>query len=265
MIQSWEVKPSGFDGLNIMQHRPEEGGAHGGNQVIHPFQDIILPWGIQPENLIFKRLASSSTTAGNIFSQELCKLGPRKLGIIFQGNLPVRSEGRVRQIRLVKEYEIPTTGKGFSLSVSLSTNEPGIVQGIYGLRFPIGCCPQKQTEIDSDRYGCTDASDFFAGDCRIAFPEVGIQGIDGRSLGELSGITKITWISRTGEEFFISLSKPISVWYHPCETDVLVEGQPVSIFQGIIITLLLPIRLSPKEGVTLKLRYRATNSKEKND
>lgn len=287
-VVAWEDRRTGFDPLACMNAWPEEGSpADKHQEPLLPFEDLVLAPGQTLENLVRGNLAvlhhlrrhrydsipiqdefpiGGAGSGASPGGRAAGRAGPR-MGVRLELEPLLALPQGERRIGLRKTFLLDSRGRQMELELTFRNLESHVIEFPYGMRVPLGSV----TESPSHPY-------------LLSFPEVGLTKISGLSVGEVSGVTDIVWAPgqpETGAEpsgadpktpwsapkpargrggvttlagTRIRADRPLTIWYSPLVTEILLEGKRTPIFQAVILLFLLPIRLEP--GETAPFRFR---------
>jgi len=90
----------------------------------------------------------------------------------------------------------------------------------------------------------------------LAFPELGIWTLSTQTRGEVTGVRELILEAPAPSGLEISLSRPMTVMYHPLTTDLLLEGQRASLHQGVVLAFHATLGFERNHDVELVWQFR---------
>jgi len=203
-----------------------------------PFEDIGLRVGASLEGLF----NDPSLTIGNnpqlLFDLESSKV-TEFLKIRFNADFPLQFTDKSTLVQVEKIFIVPTERTGMELQVSLHNPNEYQLELEYALPVPFSVDFQCPEEFNS-----------------LSFQEIGLFDIEGKNRGEISGVSEIHVSGFKGTKTGILSNRPMTVWYNPLFTSLLIEGKPTHVFQGVELFFVNNFRLSPGETLHCSLIFK---------
>jgi len=245
-IIAWEDRRSGFDHVGCMNAWSEEGCPD--QQPISPllpFEDLILPIGPSIEAMIqgtWPTLCNLRTSS----YEYSCENTGKALEVELKLNPAFSYSSGEEKLEISKKYSLPVSGKSLFVEARLTNPGEHPLEFAYGMRVPLSAfSPETPAPFT------------------LGFPEVGLLELDGKSVGEVCGIQEVRWAQSKGQSLNIYIGRPSTVWYFPLAPEILIEGKPTNIFQGVVLAFILQLRLEP--GTSSGLTFRFGNAKEEHN
>ena len=172
------------------------------------------------------------------------------MGVRFEIESILPLSEHERKLGLRKTFLLDEKTRRMEVELSFRNPESRNLEFTYGLRIPLS-----SVSADSPHPFC------------LSFPEVGLANLDGMCVGEVCGVTDIRWDSSCnpsslGEPFTakligtrIQVDRPISAWYSPLLTDILLEGKRTAIFQALILMFVIQLRLGAEETSAFRFQF----------
>ncbi len=253
-LTAWEDRQTGFDPLSVMNPRPEEGTPDRRDaEMILPFEDLILSPGPTLDHLLHHQIPVLAALRHRRFAAETFEEA-HALGVRFTLSTPVPLPGGERRLTLGKTFRVDDRERRLTLDLEFVNPDLRPLELSYGLRLPLGSMAS------------TSGHPF-----ALTVPEVGLTDLDGLSVGEVCGVSEVSWSPRPGlpppergglilAGTRITTDRPVSVWYSPLLTEIMLEGKPTSIFQALVLVFLVQLRIEGEGRAALRLTLGPTEN-----
>ncbi|RCK81214.1 MAG: Glycosyl hydrolase family 57 [Candidatus Ozemobacter sibiricus] len=248
-LSAWEDRQTGFDPLAIMNPWPEEGApGDAPAETVLPFEDLILAPGATLDHLLHRQMPVLATLRHRRFATETFE-DPHALGVRFALRAPLPLPDGDRHLELTKTFRLDDQQCRLTLDLELVNPEPRPLELSYGLRLPLASLASPNGHP-------------FA----LTVPEVGLTDLDGLSVGEVCGISTLRWGPRPGgpppERGALALAgtrltidRPVTVWYSPLLTEIMLEGKATPIFQALVLVFLVQLRIDREGRAGLRFTF----------
>ncbi|NLI75157.1 MAG: DUF1925 domain-containing protein [Candidatus Riflebacteria bacterium] len=243
-IVAWEDRQTGFDPLSFMNPWPEEGSTGGPPpDPLLPFEDLILAPGPTLDHLRHGHLQVLGSLRHQRFDTETFE-EPDAMGVRFAARPAVLLPGGPRPVELVKTFRLDGRRRRLTLDLEFHNPDDRPLELSYGLRIPFSSV------------GAEPSPAF-----QLGFPEVGLAGLDGLTIGEVCGVGEVTWAAPKGPGTRITIDRPLSIWYSPLMTEIMQEGSRTPIFQALVLLFMTQLRLEPLGRFALQFTFAAPETR----
>jgi hypothetical protein len=228
---------------------PEEGApGDAPPETILPFEDLILAPGATLDHLLHRQMPVLATLRHRRFATETFE-EPHALGVRFALRAPLPLPDGDRHLELTKTFRLDDQQCRLTLDLELANPEPRPLELSYGLRLPLASLASPHGHPFT-----------------LTVPEVGLTDLDGLSVGEVCGISTLRWGPRPGgpppergalplASTRLTIDRPVTVWYSPLLTEIMLEGKATPIFQALVLVFLVQLRLDREGRAGLRFTF----------
>ncbi len=233
-VSVWEDRGTGHDRVCYMNSWPEEGPISGfRGKPILPFEDILLAVGLSLDHLLSDNPPLLADLRGTTYSHRSIERENR-LGVQLTARPFLAIPEGEAQIVIKKTLVVGHDRSSIDLEVELENASDRLLEFAYGMRLPLSGCYWGNPAPFS-----------------LGFPEVGLEDLDGKGVGEVSGIGEVRWGQPRGMTTVVRSQSPMTAWYFPLENHLMVEGTPAVISQGVLLVFIFQLRFEARGKVSL--------------